>query len=446
MPKGVRSEWLAALVLVAAVALRLFASAALPLSPNETQIWQAAQQPAFAYPDGPGGAPLLLRLSAALGARDAQGLRALGVLLGVAVVALAYGLARRLFGPASAFFGAALLAVSAPFVPPSQAGADGMTTSLALGALLGALWLAAPCLEEGRLPGGWRSAALGLTLAILQSARYDAILAVLALGIIWLWRWRGQLGALARDPRMALLLALVVCGALPALMWNAAHGWAGYRSILTGSIAAVQAGASSMARPAALLERFGTPLLAMAALGLLRLFSAKGRLLLVPGLVLIIVPGLGTAARAGGLAVGLALCLLAGADVLQRWAAARIERAPESSGWRYLWAVARLAILAAVSVALVLGAGMLGRVALLRSQGDPLTLRNLINLEAFGPLSYLAVAVIMALALLILRALQPKQVARDEWHRLWAAVGLLAPGVLLATLGLGTWAALATTM
>jgi 4-amino-4-deoxy-L-arabinose transferase-like glycosyltransferase len=211
---------LAALV-VALTAIRLGVAAVTPLAPDETYYWVWSQALAPGYLDHPPMVALWIRAGTALAGPTALGVRLLGPLSAALASWALYDAARRLF-PGSRAGIVAVLLLNATLL--LGVGSVIMTPDTPLLVFWTAtLWAAARLAAGG--PGGWWLVA-GLFGGLALDSKYTALLLWLGVGLWmllvpamrpWLRRWQ---------PWAACLLGLVLFA--PVLVWNAAHGWAGF--------------------------------------------------------------------------------------------------------------------------------------------------------------------------------------------------------------------------
>jgi 4-amino-4-deoxy-L-arabinose transferase-like glycosyltransferase len=428
------------MVLGLAAVWRLGHLGSTPLVGDEAYYWLWSRHLDIAYYDHPAGVALLIRLSTLLGGDGESGIRWLNALLGIGAVGWVYAIGQRLYGRASALLAATLVALAPPYLMTSR---FVYTDALQLFLLLCNLWLLLPLLEGAEQPA-WRYMAQGITMALLFNTQYDTYLYALAMLALIAWRRRRNLAPLVRDPRVWLGAAIAMAGVLPTLLWNAAHDWASFRWQHSHFTQGALYRAFWLGGMANTLDYISAPLLLVAALGLLRVRDAASRNLLWPGLVLVLPALLGPANSQRNLSTGLALLLIPGASLAQEWASRLVDGAGGESSPPLL-AVGRLLGLLTLSVGIVLGAGALGRAALLHRRGQPIVLTNLFEGEAWGILSYLAVLAISGLAILIVRALQPARASRADVRGLGAGLGWALPALLIAATGiygLGTVAAI----
>ncbi|HZR81153.1 MAG TPA: glycosyltransferase family 39 protein [Candidatus Binatia bacterium] len=174
--------------------------------------------------------PLALAVAVLGGARSETAQRLVGAALGVATIAIAAVLARRVDGPATALVAAALVALS-----PSLIAADGALLSETLFAPLVALVLLC-ALALRASPGPGRAFALGVAIGVAALARGEGVLLLPLVAV--------PLGTATRR-RVAIVLAATLGCALPLLPW-VARNWAvfGRPVLLSTNACGVVAGAN----------------------------------------------------------------------------------------------------------------------------------------------------------------------------------------------------------
>lgn len=436
MSKVLRRDGWVLLVLGLAAIWRLGHLGGTPLAGDEAYYWLWSRHLALSYYDHPAGTALLIHLSTALGGPSEAGIRWLNATLGAGAVGWVYVVGRRLYGQSSGLLASTLVSLGAPYLLTSR---FVYTDALQLFLLLGNLWLLLPLLESPTHPS-WRFVAQGFSMALLLNTKYNAYLYALAMLVLILWRRRRDLVALARIPTVWFGILLALAGVAPVLLWNASHGWASLQwqfSHFTQGALYRPSWAGALANT---VDHISAPILLVAAVGLLRGRHAPSRVLLLPGLVLVVPVLLSPANSPRNLSSGLVLLLIPGASLLDGWSR-RLCDGADGASTPALVALAKVLGLLALSAGLVASAGALGRATLLRQRGEPLVWANLFEGEAWGLLSFLSVLAIWGLSILVIRALQPPQTGRADARGLGAALGLTLPTLLiLATgaYGLGT--------
>lgn len=208
-------------VLVATVlAAKVWLAMRLPLFGDEAFYWLESTQPAWAYTDVPGLTPWLVALGTAVFGDTPLGVRAPFLLIGGLLPLLVAAWARSFVDSGTArAVGAASLAVP-------LGGTLGVLAlpDVPLTVVVVALAVVLVRVLETRRTRDF--AVLGLLVAIGWLAHYRFIVALApALAVLALTP-RGR--ALARDPRLLLVVAIGALGLLPTLAFNAAHDWQGF--------------------------------------------------------------------------------------------------------------------------------------------------------------------------------------------------------------------------
>jgi 4-amino-4-deoxy-L-arabinose transferase-like glycosyltransferase len=307
--------WLLVAILALAGTLRLWRLGGPALIGDEGYYWLWSEHLALSYLDNPAGMALLVWLSTLLGGTSEAGIRWLNAVLGIASAGLAYAINGRLFSRRAAALASALIVVGAPFLLISR---FAYTDTLQLYLLLLNLYLLIPFLHGGEGRGSiptWRFWAAGLSMAALLNVKYSAYLYALAMAALLAWRRP----ALLRDRRTWWAIGLSLSGLLPALSWNAQHDWLSYRWQAQHALAG---GVGRSSPPGGLVHavRYLTPpLVSLALIGALGAREPRGRILLVPGLVLVVPILLSPMNSPRNLSTGLALLLMLAGDVLVRW-------------------------------------------------------------------------------------------------------------------------------
>jgi 4-amino-4-deoxy-L-arabinose transferase-like glycosyltransferase len=210
-----------AAALAAVTLIRLAVAATAPLAPDETYYWVWSHALAFGYLDHPPMVALWIRAGTSLAGQNAIGLRLLGPLAAAAASCLVFDAARVLFpGTKAAIVAVTLLNASLLL----GVGTVIMTPdSPLLFFWTATLWAMARIAAGG--PGIWWLAAGAFGGCALDS-KYTALLLWIGVGLwallipvgrSWLRRWQ---------PWAACVIGFVLF--TPVLMWNAAHGWAGF--------------------------------------------------------------------------------------------------------------------------------------------------------------------------------------------------------------------------
>ncbi len=213
--------WRRAFVVVFALQLliKIVLASLLPLFGDEAFYWQESRHLAWGYSDLPGMTAWLIALGTALGGHTSLAVRSLFLLLGALLPWLVVCFARRHFGSRMAWQ-AGLLALGLPL-----AGSLGVLAlpdvMLTVAAMLSLLGLDA-ALRDNRWKS-WLLLAAGLILAL--ASHYRAGMLLLAGLVFAVASAQGRV--LWRNPRWYVALALGALGALPALVYNLGHQWAG---------------------------------------------------------------------------------------------------------------------------------------------------------------------------------------------------------------------------
>jgi hypothetical protein len=252
-PRAFWTAWLGLLAFKAVLAWRL------PLFGDEAWYWLEGQHLAAAYSDLPGLTAWLARLGVETAGHSAFGLRWPFLLLAMAVPLLLRAAAARRSGAAAGDV-AGLLALGLPLL-----GSAGMLAlpdvplTFAATLCLVAAWRLCERVERPAV------AMLGLGLALGALSHYRFALLAVA-GLCGLWLEPGGRRAL-RDPRVWPALAAGLLAWLPLLLWNLAHGGAGW-SFQFGERHPWQLHAEGLWLPLSQLLVVGPLLLALFALSL----------------------------------------------------------------------------------------------------------------------------------------------------------------------------------
>lgn len=229
---GGRQRSVALLVVSAAAIVRLVFAARLPLFPDEAYYWAWSTHPAAGYFDHPAGIALLIRFGTssfeALGLQSTElavrfGPVIAGWIAALATMAIAWRVAQPSRDRDAAMLRAAVVITVMPLAaaglilatPDSPLLA---TTALTLYCVVRAL--EAPLRSRGSLMW-WLSS--GVMLGLAFSSKYTSIFVPLAvvLGIVLHAESRSRL----REPGPYLACVIATLVFLPALVWNAHHGW-----------------------------------------------------------------------------------------------------------------------------------------------------------------------------------------------------------------------------
>jgi 4-amino-4-deoxy-L-arabinose transferase-like glycosyltransferase len=207
------------LFLVAVAAIRLSIIGFLELMPDEAYYYMWSERLDWSYySKGPGVAALMHASTAFFGISE-FGLRFFSPVLGLGTALLLTSLARRMYGNATALWTAVLVSV----IPIFNVGGILMTIDppsiFFWVASMVCVWLA---LE--RSPGGrvfWVLAGFSVALGFLCKYTNALQLLSVAIALLWVPRWRGEL----RRGGFWTMCAVACLGAIPPLIWNANHAW-----------------------------------------------------------------------------------------------------------------------------------------------------------------------------------------------------------------------------
>jgi len=210
------------LIALVSLAVRVAMAAQCDIFQDEGIYWWDAHYTGVGFCPSPPVSATAVVLGEALLGPGVLGLRVGALLAGTAIVLLAYGLARELFGGRAGLWAAGLAAVCPFFV------ALGTVTTpepFLVVAWLGFVWLTWRAASQGS--AGWWAAA-GLVLAMGLYSKYMMVLAVPCL-LVGLWMipaWRPSLRR--AGPWLAIGIGLLLF--VPVfLWWNARYEWAAVR-------------------------------------------------------------------------------------------------------------------------------------------------------------------------------------------------------------------------
>lgn len=215
----------AGLLLLALTAFHLWLSGYWPLSADEAHYWEWSRQLDYSYYSKGPIVAYLIALSTRLGGDTAFWVRLPAVLLGTALAAMGYGLARRIFGSDRAGLVALVLLSVMPLY--------------AVGAVLMTIdppfvfcWALAGCLLLRAVRPGhemaWYAAGVALGLGLL--AKYTMLMLLPCVGLWLLAAPRLRVWLMRREPYEAALIGLLLFS--PAIIWNARFGWLSGRHVL----------------------------------------------------------------------------------------------------------------------------------------------------------------------------------------------------------------------
>jgi len=211
----------AALVILAATALRVVLAASIGLSVDESYSVAISRQLDWSYVDHPPLHVWIVGLSArALGSERALVLRLPFVLLFAGSSALVFALTRRLAGARAGFW--AVLALSLTPLYTLAIGSWILPDGPLVCCALLTVWLTVRALDAPRSRAALTWAAVGASAGLTLLAKYLAVFPLAGLAVYLLGRDRRRVLA-TPGPWIALAIALVAF--VPVLTWNAAHGW-----------------------------------------------------------------------------------------------------------------------------------------------------------------------------------------------------------------------------
>ncbi len=301
-------------VVLVAYALRLWRLDALALIGDEAYYWLWSRHLDWAYYDHPAGTALLVRASTMMGGGSEFGVRWLNALLGVIAVLLIAWVGQRLLTRRAGWFGAAVVAVGAPYLVTARfVYTDALHLTLLLLNLLAFWRLTRP--NAGPSTG----LSFGVSLALLFNTKYSAYFYAVALLIAVLLDHR----RLLRTRRLWIGGVIGALGLVPVFAWNAAHDWASFRWQLSHATLTLAEGAGPLASAHHTWVYLTGPLVVLGLLGLGRWRTPAERLLTLVALCLLAPVALSPANSPRNLTAGLVpLLLLAGTRLL-----------PATGGW-----------------------------------------------------------------------------------------------------------------
>jgi 4-amino-4-deoxy-L-arabinose transferase-like glycosyltransferase len=235
------TDWTRALVVItAATIIRIAFAGLLPLFPDEAYYWEWSRRLAPGYFDHPPMVALLIRLGTAIIGDTPVGVRVGSILAGLVASIATAGMARRLGGSAAALRAAIVMSV----LPLAAAGLVLATPDAALLAT-SALTLYCVVRAVESAPRSTASlrwwVAAGVALGASFASKYTAIL--LPLGVLVTIALRPSLRARLREPGPYVACAIATLVFLPALVWNARHGWVSFAFQLKHGLSAPQGSA-----------------------------------------------------------------------------------------------------------------------------------------------------------------------------------------------------------
>ena len=305
-----RQEWIPIPILAMAALLRFCRLGAPALIGDEAYYWFWSRHLDLSYYDHPAGVALMVRLSTLVGGEGELGIRLLNATLGLVSVALIYLVGRQLFSPVAGVIAGVVLALGAPYLVISR---FAYTDALQLALVLASLWLLIPVVLQPPSCGlAWRYWAAGLTMALLLNTKYSAYLFAPALLIVLLV----EHGEVVREGRSWGAIGLAALGLAPALVWNAAHGWSSFRWQFEHYSSGVVHHSSLVGNIRHTVAYLTPPLSLLGAVALTGWRTSRERLLLVPGIALVLPAVLSPANSPRSALTGLALLVLLGAHRL----------------------------------------------------------------------------------------------------------------------------------
>lgn len=213
------------LLLIAVSALRLWLMSALELNEDEAYYWEWSRNLALSYYDQGPGVALAIALGTSLLGHTEFGVRLLSFLMGIVTLYLGYGLVWRLSRSHSAAVAAALLLA---FVPINFiSGLVMIHDSVMCFGWVGFVYAFCRFLESRQCR--WLYVC-GLFLGLGMLAKHTMILLVPPVFILAALRREER--ALLRNPHFWLASALAAGMALPMILWNVQHDWAGVKAVL----------------------------------------------------------------------------------------------------------------------------------------------------------------------------------------------------------------------
>jgi 4-amino-4-deoxy-L-arabinose transferase-like glycosyltransferase len=217
------ASW-ALVALLAILASRVAVSLLLGLGDAEALYFCYGRHLSLSYLDHPPLVGWLLALATAAGGSSVLAVRSVPIIMTFATALFTYLLARDVYGPRAGAWAVLLLAAT----PVFSAGLTAAAPDAPLAASWTAFtWLLHRSLADDR-DGAWprlgRPAALGLLAGLAFLSKYTgALLVVAAIALLADRRGRPWLGR----PGTWLGAAVALACALPVIVWNAQHGWAG---------------------------------------------------------------------------------------------------------------------------------------------------------------------------------------------------------------------------
>ncbi len=213
------------LLLFAVSALRLWLMSTLELNEDEAYYWEWSRNLALSYYDQGPGVALAMAMGTSLLGHTEFGVRLVSFQIGIATLSLGYGLVWRLSRSHSAAFAAALLLA---FVPINFiSGLVMIHDSVMYFGWVGFVYGFCRYLENRHV--GWLYAC-GFFLGIGMLAKHTMVLVVPPVFILAVLRREER--ALLRNPHFWMASTLAAGMALPIVLWNVQHDWAGMKAVL----------------------------------------------------------------------------------------------------------------------------------------------------------------------------------------------------------------------
>jgi hypothetical protein len=204
---------------------RLWLMTTLELNEDEAYYWEWSRNLALSYYDQGPGVAFAMALGTSLLGHTEFGVRLVSFLMGIVTLCLGYGLVWRVSRSPSAAVVAALLLA---FVPINFiSGLVMIHDSVMYFGWVGFVYGFCRYLETRH--AGWLYAC-GFFLGIGMLAKHTMVLLVPPVFILAILRPEER--ALLRNPHFWLAAGLAACMALPIVIWNAQHDWAGLQAIL----------------------------------------------------------------------------------------------------------------------------------------------------------------------------------------------------------------------
>jgi 4-amino-4-deoxy-L-arabinose transferase-like glycosyltransferase len=305
-------------VVLVAYALRVWHLDLLALIGDESYYWLWSRNLDCAYYDHPAGTALLVRASTVLGGGSAFGVRWLNAWLGVIAVSLTAFVGHRLLSRRAGWFGAAAVALGAPYLITSRfVYTDALHLVLLLSNLL-AFWR---LLQDDA--GFVEALIFGGTLALLFNTKYSAYFYAVALALAVLLDHR----TLLRERRLWIGGTVAAVGLLPVFAWNATRDWASFRWQLSHATLTLAERPSLLGSAHHAWVYLTWPLVVLGGLGLGRWQRPAERLLTLVALCMLAPVAISPANSPRNLSTGLVPLLLLAGSRLPAQLRGRMRRA-----------------------------------------------------------------------------------------------------------------------